>query len=181
MKYLLLFLKLTLRYLLKPLSFVPAVTVMVMIFYFSSQPAEESAAQSQYITRRVVTKIDSTFDMEWSDEQIAIYEIRLEHYIRKAAHMAEYFLLAFTLAVPLYVYGVRGAKLILTAGIICVLYAVSDEFHQSLVSGRGPALKDVCIDSAGALIGLLLGHFLSWLGSATLFRPLRLHRHRQVQ
>ena len=178
MKYLLHFIKLTLRYLLKPLSFVPAILVMIMIFYFSSQPADASSASSLGITHRVVVKIDRTFDMEWTDAQISRYETRLEHYVRKAAHMIEYFLLAFTLSVPLYVYGTRGAKLILTTGIFCVLFAVSDEFHQSMVQGRSSSLKDVGIDSAGALLGLTSGHFLSWLFGATVFRPLRLNRKR---
>ena len=175
MKYILLFIKLTLRYLLKPLSFVPAILVMLMIFYFSSQPAESSADQSRAFTRRVIIKIDSTFDMDWSDAQIDRYESRLGHYVRKAAHMAEFFLLAFTLCIPLYVYGVRGAKLILTAGTVCILYAISDELHQGAVAGRSPSAKDVFIDSVGALFGLGLGHFMSWLGSATIFRPLRLN------
>ena len=77
MKYLLLFIKLTLRYLLKPLSFVPAILVMIMIFYFSSQPADASSASSLGITHRVVVKIDRTFDMEWTDAQISRYETRV--------------------------------------------------------------------------------------------------------
>ena len=36
------------------------------------------------------------------------------------------------------------------------LYACSDEFHQSFVPGRGPAFKDVMIDSTGALVGLTI-------------------------
>lgn len=38
---------------------------------------------------------------------------------------------------------------------ICFLYAVSDEYHQSFVAGRSPQLKDVMIDSLGALSVLL--------------------------
>jgi len=36
-----------------------------------------------------------------------------------------------------------------------VFYAFSDEFHQLFVSGRGPQLSDVWIDSAGAGVGIL--------------------------
>ncbi len=44
------------------------------------------------------------------------------------------------------------------AAAVCLafLYAVSDEFHQSFVPGRTPSAWDVCIDTAGAIIGLWL-------------------------
>ena len=38
--------------------------------------------------------------------------------------------------------------------IVCVLYAISDEVHQMFVPGRGPGIKDVLIDSAGATVGI---------------------------
>lgn len=38
----------------------------------------------------------------------------------------------------------------------CVLYGISDEFHQSFVPGRTASLFDVMVDSAGGLSGVLL-------------------------
>ena len=40
------------------------------------------------------------------------------------------------------------------------LYAVSDEFHQGFVAGRGPSVVDVMIDSAGVIAGAWL---LLWI------------------
>lgn len=37
-----------------------------------------------------------------------------------------------------------------------VLYATTDEFHQTFVPSREGCLRDVIIDSTGAVIGLLL-------------------------
>jgi len=43
------------------------------------------------------------------------------------------------------------------AWLLAVLYAITDEFHQSFVPGRHPALWDVIIfDNFGALISLWL-------------------------
>jgi len=42
------------------------------------------------------------------------------------------------------------------AFLVAVAYAVSDEFHQAFVPGRGSAVSDVVIDSAGAALGLLV-------------------------
>ncbi len=39
--------------------------------------------------------------------------------------------------------------------MICLLYAVSDEYHQSLVPGRHPAFRDVGIDMIGSLVAFL--------------------------
>jgi VanZ family protein len=44
----------------------------------------------------------------------------------------------------------------LLAWLIAVLYSATDEFHQSFVPGRHPALMDVVIDALGAAIGLIL-------------------------
>ena len=44
----------------------------------------------------------------------------------------------------------------LVALAIAVVYAVTDEFHQSFSPGRNPSPVDVGIDTLGALLGLAL-------------------------
>jgi VanZ family protein len=39
---------------------------------------------------------------------------------------------------------------------LAVLYAATDEWHQSFTPGRSPAIKDICIDATGGFIGLAL-------------------------
>lgn len=68
--------------------------------------------------------------------------------LRKAAHMAEYAILAVLLARAL---GSAG-----WAFVVAVAYAVSDELHQSFVAGRAGRPLDVAIDAIGALAGLLV-------------------------
>ncbi len=41
--------------------------------------------------------------------------------------------------------------------LMAVLFALSDEYHQSFVEGRGSTLVDVAVDGSGALIALLAG------------------------
>jgi hypothetical protein len=46
--------------------------------------------------------------------------------------------------------------------VICILYGASDEFHQTFVPGRSGLVTDVMIDTAGALIMILIiKYFLS--------------------
>ena len=67
--------------------------------------------------------------------------------LRKAAHMAEFAVLAALLARALG----RGIR----AWPLAVAYAVTDEVHQSFVRGRAGRPVDVAIDAAGALAGVL--------------------------
>lgn len=43
---------------------------------------------------------------------------------------------------------------------LAVLYALSDEWHQSFVPGRTPDIFDIATDAVGAALGLLLVYWL---------------------
>jgi VanZ family protein len=45
--------------------------------------------------------------------------------------------------------------LFVPALLICILYAASDEIHQIFVPGKGAHVKDVFIDSAESIVGIL--------------------------
>lgn len=161
-----------LRIILKPMSFLPAILVMVLIFRFSAQTGTESAKLSLKVSRYVVTGTERCFGIRFTQEQIEQAIEQIHYYVRKAAHMSVYFILAVSVAFPLYVYGVRGIWLMLVAGLICIGYAGLDEYHQSFVAGRGPSVKDVAIDSVGVFLGILFTRVIGWTGRMTLFRPL---------
>ncbi|MCM1539350.1 MAG: VanZ family protein [bacterium] len=163
-----------LRIILKPMSFLPAILVMALIFRFSAQTGTESAKLSSKVSRYVVTGTEHVFGIRLTQEQMEQAVEQIHHYVRKLAHMTIYFVLAVSVAFPLYVYGVRGVWLMLTAGVICVGYAGLDEYHQSFVAGRGPSVKDVVIDGVGVFLGILFTRILGWTGRMTIFRPLSL-------
>lgn len=165
-------LKIFLRALLKPFSFVPALLMMYLIFSFSAQDGATSSGLSYQVSEIIVESANEAFELNWSDSQIEYYIERIHHPVRKLAHMTEYFLLAISVSFPLYVYGVRGLWLPILAGGLCVGFAALDEYHQSFVAGRGPSRKDVAIDSIGVLGGVILVQFFCFLGRITVFRPL---------
>ena len=131
--------------LLKPLSFLPALLMMYIIFSFSAQPGEVSGNLSYKISYEIIETKSELLSENLSSEEIAYKADGIHYYVRKAAHMTEYFLLAIAISFPLYVYGVRGIWLMLLAGIVCVGFAGLDEYHQSFVDARTPAVKDVGI------------------------------------
>lgn len=148
---------------LKPLSFVPAILMMCLIFSFSSQTGSESSNLSEKATYFLIDAADRLMDKGWSASQKDELVDQYEFYVRKAAHMTEYCILAITVSLPFAVYGVNGIVTLLLVGLICVAFAFGDEYHQSFVANRGPSVRDVCIDSCGALFGILLTHLLRWI------------------
>lgn len=172
MKYVGLFIKTLLRMLLKPLSFVPAILVMAMIFHFSAQGGAASAGLSYKVSKGIVRVADKVLDKDLSEEQIEAYAERYHYYVRKLAHFTEYFILAVSVAFPLYVYGMRGIWLVIFAGAFCVGFACLDEYHQSFVAGRTPSKRDVVIDSCGAFLGILVTRIVGFIGRKTIFAPL---------
>lgn len=172
MKYILLFIKKTLRFILKPLSFVPAILVMFTIFTLSSQDGITSGNLSYKVSHKMVELADKVMDLELSVSETESYIRRIHHYVRKLGHVTEYFILAVSIAFPLYVYGLRGWRLMLIAGTFCVGFAALDEYHQSFVAGRGPSPRDVGIDSIGIFTGIIIVRIVCWTGRMTIFKPL---------
>ena len=73
---------------------------------------------------------------------------------RKMAHLIEYGFLAFLTGQALRA-GNRPRRIVLGGALLfCVLYAASDEFHQSFVPGRYAKVRDVALDALGAALVL---------------------------
>lgn len=141
---------------MKPLSFLPALMLMYCIYSFSAQDSSVSSQVSSSVSYRIVSIFDKMLNLELTNDQITHSINSIHHYVRKTAHFTEYFLLALSLSFPLYVYKLRGIKLIITVILLCVGYASFDEFHQLFVDGRSASAKDVLIDSLGSLTGTLI-------------------------
>jgi VanZ family protein len=80
--------------------------------------------------------------------------------VRKCAHVTEYAILALLLwralgSIPLI--NLKPSILFGAALLGCAVFAASDEFHQTFIKSRTPSVRDVFLDVAGALVGLLIG------------------------
>ena len=85
--------------------------------------------------------------------------------VKKGAHAIGYAMLAaaYYFALPARLSPIyRGVLSFLMA----VLFALSDEFHQSFVPSRHSAIRDVGIDSAGAAVALLAAMIVSTIYSS---------------
>ena len=146
------------KLILKLLSFVPTAFLLFLIFGFSAQDGESSGSLSFQISLFIV-KLVSPLLPTVRSEDILFQRAELIHYfVRKAAHMTEYFLLALSLQLPLSAWFSTRLKpkfRILVGLAATILFAALDEFHQTFVPGRSGNFTDVCIDSIGAIIASL--------------------------
>ena len=166
---------------LKPLSFLPALALMYMIYSFSAQDAELSSSTSYKVSEAIVRVTNKVTARGWDEWQISEYANQINGPVRKCAHMLEYFLLAVAVSFPLYVYGVRGILLMLLAGGICVGYAFLDEYHQSQVMGRVASRRDIGVDSIGIFAGVILVRLLGWSGRMAITGPIYERKQKQKQ
>jgi VanZ family protein len=76
----------------------------------------------------------------------------LHHIIRKCGHFTEYFVLSLLILRGIRA-GRHGTRLAWAAVAILLVagYAALDEFHQSFVPGRTPAISDVLLDTSGGI------------------------------
>ncbi len=147
-------LKSILPLLFKLLSFLPTIFLLFLIFGFSAQDGESSGSLSFQVSLFLVRLFSPLIPAVQSEDILMEYAELIHLYVRKAAHMTEYFLLALSLQLPLAAWLSRfltWKRRIAIGTAATVLFAALDEYHQTFVPGRSGNLTDVCIDSVGAI------------------------------
>lgn len=138
-----------------------AVGWMYIIYKLSDMNTQKSNGKSTDI---IALFIEDTLDVtnEYgithsrpSDSKLAKASQLINAPLRKVMHASVYLALSFIII--LFMKILLNNKhywiaLIITM-VLCVSFAITDEYHQTFVSGRTGQPLDVCIDSAGSLIG----------------------------
>ena len=127
------------------------ISCMSVIFAFSSQEATESEKTSSRFITVVVRLLDINNSL--SQESIENIAEKITTFVRKSAHFSIYALLGTLVALLLSQYSLKGKRQLLFAVLWVLLYACSDEFHQTFVEGRSGEIRDVLIDTAGGFCG----------------------------
>jgi len=112
------------------------------IFYSSSIPGEHSGNASMNIAM-------------WVRNIIPLEPDTMNFFVRKTAHFTVYFILGFCVVNSLKYHMKNKRSLFATAWGIAALYGVFDEIHQYFVPGRACTVRDMLINAAGALFGVL--------------------------
>ncbi len=130
----------------------PAILLMALIFHFSAEDATASA-QSSSETMLWLIRFFQVADTDAIVRNSELYSL-LNFCIRKCAHFSLYTVLGFSLSFAWTVPPAIPQWKRMTYAVLCgIFYAASDELHQYFVPGRACQVRDVCIDTAGVLLG----------------------------
>ena len=130
------------------------VACAAFIFSMSAETAEVSGDRSAELAEQILSAVfpdaDETSE-EWEETVSST-----DHILRKAAHFCIYTVFGGLLCFASLGFSATARMHTLRSLAIGALYATSDEWHQAIVPGRGPAVSDVLLDSAGVLCGIAL-------------------------
>lgn len=148
------------------ISWLMVIIWMGTIFYLSSMNTGESNGKSKKVIDKVVTTtIDTTnntgiTDKHPTNKEKAKLVDTLNKPLRKCAHASVYFILAILILYSLLntfnsLTNKYYLAIIITI-VLCFTYSLSDEYHQTFVSGRTGQFSDCLIDTAGSSLGTIL-------------------------
>lgn len=129
----------------KFLAWLALLVWMGVIFYFSHQSGDASMQLSDGILDSFKSLFQNFLDYH-----------TLSYIVRKIAHFTEYFILGLLIYHLVKQYRVISKTEIIWMILFCVIYAMSDEFHQVFIGGRSPMIFDVIIDSLGSSLSILI-------------------------
>lgn len=133
---------------------------MVVIFIMSSMNTNESNGKSKQTIKKTVqktTEISENIgitDTKPTEKQVNETVNKLNFPLRKCAHATEYAILAILIIFTLNSFWGKNysIKKIFIAIIVCCIYSLTDEYHQSFVMGRTSQFTDCLIDTLGSII-----------------------------
>lgn len=128
---------------------------MGIIFSFSARNGEQSSSDSNKVGT-VLGKLLIPQFTEWTDKMQVEFAVKIDHIVRKTAHVTEYAVLGFLLAQAFMEDKAKLLFRIIMPWCIGALYAATDEIHQLFIPGRSGQISDVLLDSVGVLIGVMV-------------------------
>lgn len=142
-----------------------------LIYYFSSKDSKQSTGQTRMILN-IVNYLSVRYPKVNEFFEIATRNYSIVYVVRKMAHMFVFCVLQILMFAMCRVSGKSIIKSSIISMICVVIYACLDEYHQLYVPGRDGAIKDVFIDTIGALIGLSISLIFAFIKN-TLFSKIR--------
>ena len=114
----------------------------------------QSAKESSAVSGGIIEKIVTLFPFLQKGEEMSVVVESLQHIVRSFAHLTIFFALGSSVSAFICTYEISGFLRFLISQIFCILFAVSDEYHQKYVPGRSCQLTDMLTDSLGSALGI---------------------------
>jgi len=141
---------------IRPIYFQPRVVLVwvVTASWAGTISVLSTGAYTASVTASLLAQILLSLHIHLTSQTFEIIHVL----VRKLAHCSEYAIFGLLLY---YSFAPRhpegwNARRAFGALVVAGLFSLLDEFHQSFVAGRTSTLVDCGIDTAGALIGMVL-------------------------
>lgn len=131
------------------------IAVYIMIFRFSADNAESSSAISVKVTKAVINFYYKLTGQAGGGIPVPGAVDTMEGVIRKLAHFTEYMLVGFLSYGILQMWLAKKRIGIVIVIMQLLLSGAADEIHQYFVPGRYASVKDVFLDTAGGIAGII--------------------------
>lgn len=137
--------------------------MMLLLYQSSSMTYEEqsmTSAMEVLLEKQPLYDFLTNIEFVYGGQEISIQKIGyfsfIEFFIRKGAHFGSYFIIGFFWFLGLRKRINEEWLTILVSILLAIGYASFDELRQSFNPGRTALMADVYLDTAGALVGILL-------------------------
>lgn len=139
---------------------------MIIIFVLSNTPAKDSTNDSKKVIEDTIvasTNITNNIGItnyHPTENELKKLVKKINGPLREGMHGFEYFILSILLLIALHNSDIKK-KYIITF-ITCIIYILSDEYHQTFVSGRTFQMIDIFLDTLGTTIGMGIYKLFNW-------------------
>lgn len=130
------------------------VLTFISIFNFSNQDGQASSGVSRKVAKKIIDIYPYTKNLNEENKNQIVKKI--QPIIRKGAHLSIYTLVGILMMSFISTYNIKLKYRFLISILVGLVYASSDEIHQSFIPGRNASIIDVGIDASGVLLGIIL-------------------------
>ena len=126
----------------------------ISIFNFSNQDGKASSGLSRKVARKIVDVFPYTKNLSEKTKNKIVE--KTQPIIRKGANLSIYTLVGIFIMSFISTYKIHLKYKFLISILVGLVYASSDEIHQSFIPGRTASIIDVGIDTVGVFLGIIL-------------------------
>ncbi|WP_313892048.1 VanZ family protein [Psychrobacillus sp.] len=137
---------------------IPLIILLIIVFLSSGQTSEQQSiipVLEKWLPNKPFESILSMLHIPYWGIYVSIeergYYRFVEFLVRKGTHFFYFAIIALAIYTALPKFKLR----MVIAAIVTMLFAIADEYHQSLTRGRVASFQDVMLDTAGAITALL--------------------------
>lgn len=141
--------------------------IMAILYGSSSMTYQDQSVTStleMMLKGEPLREFLSSFEFIYGGQVVSVHQIGyyffVEFFIRKGAHFFTYFLIGFFWFLGLKKRVRHEWLTILLSVLLAIGYASFDELRQSFNPGRTGLMADVILDTAGAVVGIVIAKFL---------------------